>query len=133
MITATLTHGWAAPLWYTMLFCNVILPPVLLFSKRLRTSLPVIFAVSIAVQIGMYLERFLIVPFSLGYNELPFDWGVYIPHVPESVITICAFAFVAFCYLLFTRFFPMIPLWEVYEGQMMTSLRRIGKVLVTTR
>jgi Ni/Fe-hydrogenase subunit HybB-like protein len=133
MITATLTHGWAAPLWYLMLFCNVLLPPALLWSKRLRTSLPAVFIVSIAVQVGMYLERFLIVPFSLGYNELPFDWGVYIPHIPETVITICAFAFVAFCYLLFTRFFPMIPVWEVYEGQMMTGLRRIGKVLVPTR
>ena len=133
VITSVLTHGWAAPLWYLMLFCNVLLPPALLWSRRLRTSPVVIFIVAGGVQIGMYLERYLIVPFTLGYNELPFDWGIYIPQIPETVITIGAFCFVAFLYLLFTRFFPMIPLWEVYEGQMMSGLRRIGKALVPTR
>jgi molybdopterin-containing oxidoreductase family membrane subunit len=130
---AALTSGWAAPLWYLMLFCNVLLPPALLWSKRLRTSPVAIFVVGLGVQVGMYLERYIIVPFTLGYNELPADWGIYIPHIPETLITIGAFTFVAFTYLLFTRFFPMIPLWEVYEGQMMTGLRRIGKVLVPTR
>ncbi len=133
VMMGVLSHGWAAPLWYLMLFCNVILPPALLWSRRLRTSQTAVFIVAVGVQIGMYLERYLIVPFTLGYNELPASWGIYIPQVPESLITICAFAFVAFLYLLFTRFFPMIPLWEVYEGQMMTGLRRIGKALVPTR
>jgi molybdopterin-containing oxidoreductase family membrane subunit len=133
VISATLTHGWAAPLWYLMLFCNVLLPPALLWSKRLRTSPVAIMVVAVAVNIGMYLERVIIVPVSLGYNELPASWGIYIPHIPETVITICAFCLVGFLYLLFTRFFPMIPLWEVREGQMMTGLRRIGKALMRTR
>ena len=128
-----LAHGWAAPFWYLMLFCNVLLPAALLWSKRLRTSPVVIFVVAVAVNIGMYIERVIIVPFSLGYNELPASWGIYIPHIPETVISICAFALVAFLYLLFTRFFPMIPIWEVYEGQMMTSLRRVGKALMPAR
>ena len=133
ILSQVLAHGWAAPLWYLMLFCNVIVPPLLLSTKRLRTSQAAIFITAVAVNIGMYLERVIIVPVSLGYNELPADWGIYIPHIPETVISICAFALVGFLYLLFTRFFPMIPLWEVYEGQMMTGLRRIGKVLVPTR
>jgi Ni/Fe-hydrogenase subunit HybB-like protein len=128
-----LAHGWAAPFWYLMLFCNVLLPPLLLWSRRLRTSQVAIFVVAVAVNIGMYLERVIIIPISLGYNEMPAAWGVYIPHIPETLITIGAFALVAFLYLLFTRFFPMIPIWEVYEGQLMTSVRRIGRVLVPTR
>ena len=125
--------GWAAPLWFLMLFSNIFLPWATLWSKRLRVSIPVLVIVSIFIQIGMYLERYIIIPVSLGYNELPFDWGVYIPHVPESVITIGAFSLVAFLYLIFSRIFPLIPVWEVEEGQIMRGLRRIGRALIPTR
>jgi Ni/Fe-hydrogenase subunit HybB-like protein len=125
--------GWAAPLWYLMLFSNIILPFATLWSRRIRTSIPAIFIISVFVQIGMYIERYLIVPVTLGRNELPFDWGIYIPHWPESLITVAAFAFVAFLYVLFSRIFPLIPVWEVSEGQVLQGLRRIGRALVPTR
>jgi Ni/Fe-hydrogenase subunit HybB-like protein len=133
IMSQVLSHGWAAPLWYLMLFCNFVFPMATLWSRRVRTSMPALFIVALLVQVGMYLERYLIVPFTLGYNELPFDWGVYIPHVPETVISIAAFGLVIFLYILFTRFFPVIPLWEVYEGQAMHGLRRIGRALIPTR
>jgi Ni/Fe-hydrogenase subunit HybB-like protein len=125
--------GWAAPLWFLMLFSNIFLPWFTLWSKRLRVSIPVLVIVCCFIQVGMYLERYIIIPVSLGYNDLPFDWGVYIPHVPESVITLGAFAMVAFLYLLFSRIFPLIPVWEVQEGQIMQGLRRIGRALIPTR
>lgn len=128
-----LAFGWAAPLWYLMLFSNIVLPWATLWSRRIRTSVPALFLICVFVQIGMYLERYLIVPVTLGRNELPFDWGVYIPHWPESLITVAAFAFVAFLYVLFSRIFPLIPVWEVYEGQVLQGLRRIGRALVPTR
>jgi Ni/Fe-hydrogenase subunit HybB-like protein len=126
-------QGWASPLWFLMLFCNVILPWTTLWSRRIRRSLPALLVISIFVQIGMYLERYLIIPGSLSRNELPFDWGLYVPHFPESLITVGAFALVGFLYLIFSRFFPLIPVWEVYEGQVMRSLRRIGRKVIPFR
>jgi Ni/Fe-hydrogenase subunit HybB-like protein len=125
--------GWASPLWRLMLFANVILPWATLWSRRVRTSLPALLVICVFVQIGMYLERFLIIPATLGRNWLPFDWGRYTPHLPESLITVGAFAFVGLAYLLFTRLFPVIPVWEVLEGQALHGLRRVGRALVPTR
>ena len=133
VISHVLERGWASPLWYLMLFSNIVLPCATLWSRRLRTSIPVILIVAIFVQIGMYIERYIIVTTMLGYNELPFDWGIYIPHVPESLITVCAFLFVAFLYLVFTKFVPIIPVWEVQMGQVTQGLRRIGRAIVPTR
>jgi hypothetical protein len=81
----------------------------------------------------MYIERFLIVPVVLGQNEIPFSWGAYMPYLPESLITVGAFALVVFLFFLISRFIPLIPVWEVYEGQVLQGLRRIGRALVPTR
>jgi Ni/Fe-hydrogenase subunit HybB-like protein len=101
--------------------------------KRVRRSITALVLISILVQVGMYLERYIIIPVGLGWNELPFDWGHYIPNWPESVITLGAFAFVGFMYILFSRIFPLIPVWEVQEGQIFRRLRRVGRALVPTR
>jgi Ni/Fe-hydrogenase subunit HybB-like protein len=132
-LLALLTSGTAAPLWFLMIFSNVILPPLVLWSRRLRRSIPALLVVCIFVQIGMYLERYIIVPVTLGRNEFPFSWGLYIPNWPESLITVGAFCLVAFLYVLFSRIFPLIPVWEVYEGQVLRGMRRIGNLLVPTR
>jgi molybdopterin-containing oxidoreductase family membrane subunit len=132
-IQELLSHGWAAPLWFLMLFSNILLPWATLWSRRIRRSAGALFFSSIFVQIGMYIERYLIVPTTLGRNELPFDWGIYVPHLPESLITLGAFALVGFLYVLISRIIPLIPVWEVLEGQMLHGLRRIGKAVVQTR
>jgi Ni/Fe-hydrogenase subunit HybB-like protein len=125
-------RGWAAPLWFLMIFSNVLLPAATLWSRRVRRSIPAMLVIAIFVQIGMYLERYLIIPVSLGYNELPFSWGIYIPRT-GVILTIAAFAFVVLGYLVFSRFFPLIPAWEILEGQILQGLRRIGRALMPTR
>jgi Ni/Fe-hydrogenase subunit HybB-like protein len=125
-------RGWAAPLWFLMIFSNVLLPAATLWSRRVRRSIPTMLVIAIFVQIGMYLERYLIIPVSLGYNELPFSWGIYIPRT-GVILTIAAFAFVVLGYLVFSRFFPLIPAWEILEGQILQGLRRIGRALMPTR
>jgi Ni/Fe-hydrogenase subunit HybB-like protein len=127
------TSGWAAPLWYLMLFSNIVLPCATLWSRKIRTNLTALFIISLFVQVGMYIERFLIVPGSLSHNEIPASWGIYHPQIPESLISLAAFALVMFTYLIFTRFFPMIPLWEVRDGQAMHGLKQIGQALVQTK
>jgi molybdopterin-containing oxidoreductase family membrane subunit len=133
VLSNLLAHGWAAPLWFLMLFSNVLLPALTLWSGRIRRSIPALFFICVFVQIGMYLERYLIVAVTLGVNELPFSWGRYPPHLPETLITIGAFALVGFLYVLFSRIVPLIPVWEVYEGQVLHGVRRIGRALVPTR
>jgi Ni/Fe-hydrogenase subunit HybB-like protein len=127
-----LSQGWAAPLWFTMLLANVVVPWLTLWFKRVRRSITALVLISLLVQVGMYLERYIIIPVTLGRNELPFDWGRYIPNWPESVITLGAFAFVGFMYILFSRVFPMIPVWEVQEGQLFRRLAQVGRALVPT-
>jgi molybdopterin-containing oxidoreductase family membrane subunit len=125
-------RGWAAPLWFLMIFGNILLPWATLWSKRVRNNIGALVVICIFIQIGMYLERYLIIPVMLGFNELPFSWGVYLPR-SEVLLTIACLAMVVLLYMLFSRFVPLIPVWEVLEGQILQGLRRIGRALVPTR
>jgi Ni/Fe-hydrogenase subunit HybB-like protein len=125
--------GWAQPLWLLMLFSNILLPWATLWSRRVRTSVPALVVICIFVQIGMYIERFLIIPVTLGRNELPFSWGIYIPRLPDILITLGAFALVPFLYLVISRLVPLIPVWEVLEGQILQGLKRLGRALLPSR
>jgi molybdopterin-containing oxidoreductase family membrane subunit len=120
-------------MFYLMLFANIIVPLSTLWSRRVRTSLPAMFVICIFIQIGMYLERVLIVAGSLSRTELPFNWTNYTPHAPEILITIGTLAFLGFLYVVWTRFVPIIPTWEVYEGQAMQGTRRVGRAILPTR
>ena len=122
-----------APLFYLMLFCNIIVPLGTLWSRRIRTSLPAMLVICIFIQIGMYLERALIVPGFLSRNELTFNWVAYTPRWPEITITIGTFAFLSLMYVVFTRFVPLIPVWEVYEKQALQKTQRIGRAVVPTK
>jgi Ni/Fe-hydrogenase subunit HybB-like protein len=125
--------GDLAALFYLMLFANIIVPLGTLWSRRIRTSLPAMVVICIFIQIGMYLERVLIVAGFLSRNELPFNWVNYTPRWPEIVITVGTLAFLGLLYALFTRVVPIVPLWEVHEGQATQGTRRIGRAVVTTR
>jgi Ni/Fe-hydrogenase subunit HybB-like protein len=125
--------GPAAPLFVLMLFSNVLVPAATLWSRRIRRSIPALLIVCVFVQIGMYIERALIVAVTLGLNELPSNWGVYYVRLPEVLMTLGAFALAALLYTLFSKVFPLIPAWEVREGQMLRGLRRIGRAIVPTR
>jgi Ni/Fe-hydrogenase subunit HybB-like protein len=133
MILQSFTQGWAAPMWWLMVFGNFVLPLTTLWSRRLRTSIPTLLIVSILVNVGMYLERYLIVAATLTYNELPFDWGRYTPHWPEITITVGAFSLILFLFLAFVKLFPIVPLWEVQLGHMEQDVRRVGRAVVPTR
>ena len=62
-----------------MLTCNVVIP-LLLFVKRIRTNLAALFAISISINVGMWLERFVIIVTSLSHDFDPANWsGVYQP------------------------------------------------------
>jgi len=65
----------------------------------------------------MWLERFLIVVPSLGHKYLPYSWGHYSPRPVEIIITISTFAAMTLLYALFSKFVPIISIWELKVGE----------------
>ena len=72
---------------------------------------------SSTVVAGMWLERFLIVVPSLGHKYLPYAWGTYRPRPVEIMITISTFAAMTLLYTLFSKFVPIISIWELKVGE----------------
>jgi Ni/Fe-hydrogenase subunit HybB-like protein len=109
-------NGAYAPLFWTMVTCNLLIPFPLLAIRRLRTISGCVIA-SIAVLVGMWLERFLIIVPSLGHKYLPYSWGTYEPRPVEIVITISTFAAMVLLFVLFAKVVPMISIWELKAGE----------------
>ena len=106
--------GYYAPLyWEMILFCAVA--PLLLISKRFRTAFVPMLILSIAINIGMFTERFLIVGISLSRKFLPDAWGLYVPSLTELSIVTGSLAFFATLFLLFVKIFPSVSIYEVKE------------------
>ena len=108
--------GRYAPLFWLMVFCNFVMPFPFLAIRRMRTITGTVIA-SCGVVVGMWLERFLIIVPSLSYKSTPYSWGSYTPRWPEIVIFSSSFAAMALLYLLFTKFVPIISLWELRVGE----------------
>jgi molybdopterin-containing oxidoreductase family membrane subunit len=123
--------GHLAPFFYLQMSANLI-PIVLLVFKRVRTNPALLLASTLLVNVGMFTERALIVIGSLQRNDLPFNWGVYRPTWVEISIVAMTFAGFALLYTLFSRIIPFVPVWEIKEGRMRYTMRRIGRLLVPT-
>jgi Ni/Fe-hydrogenase subunit HybB-like protein len=107
--------GSYAPLFWTMVFCNFVIPFPILAIKRLRTITGCVIASSTIV-VGMWLERFLIVVPSLATKYLPYTWSYYRPQPVEIMITISTFAAMVLLYTLFSKAVPIISIWELKVG-----------------
>jgi molybdopterin-containing oxidoreductase family membrane subunit len=125
-------RGPIAPLWYAMLFFNIVIPWLTLWNKRIRRSPVALFLITVGINIGMYLERVIIIPGFLQRNALPFSWGEYTPQWPEVSIALGTLALFILLYVVASKFIPLIPVWEVLEGQLSHSRRRIGRTVVTS-
>ena len=106
--------GFYAPLYWEMIvFCAAA--PLLMISKRFRTSFVPMLVLSIAINIGMYTERFLIVATSLARQYLPDAWGFYSPSLVEISIMVGSFAVFTTLFLVFVKIFPSVSMYEVKE------------------
>ena len=104
-----------APLFWTMVLVNFVLPLIILGIKKFRTITGCVIA-SIGVVIGMWLERYLIIVPSLGTKYLPYSYGTYSPQPVEIIITIATFAAMSLLYVLFAKVVPIISIWEMKAG-----------------
>ena len=102
-------YWWA---YWIMISCNVIVPQ-LFWSKRLRTSLPVLFIASIFANIGMWFERFVIIVTSLHRDYLTSSWTKFSPTFVDIGIFLGTIGFFFTLFLLFTRTFPVIAQAEL--------------------
>ena len=108
--------GRFAPAFWTMLVTCFVIPVSILARARTRTVAGTVIA-SISIQIGMWLERFTIVVPTLSEPRLAWAKGDYTPAMVEVVITLAFCSTFIFLYMLFTRFFPIVSIWEVQEGR----------------
>jgi molybdopterin-containing oxidoreductase family membrane subunit len=117
--------------WLLMLVCNVAVPWLLLWNKKIRSTPWAIFIIGLLINIGMWIERYVIIPTSLSINRMPFTWRLYQPGI-EIFLTIGTVAFFVLLYMIASRLVPLVPVWEVQEGQMAHQLRQVGKTVVPT-
>jgi molybdopterin-containing oxidoreductase family membrane subunit len=106
--------GAYAPLFWGMILFNVIVPQAL-WSLRVRTSIPLLFILSILINVGMWLERFNIIVTSLHRDYLPSSWGVYIPTIWDWSTFIGTIGLFFALLFLFIRFLPVISIFEMRE------------------
>jgi molybdopterin-containing oxidoreductase family membrane subunit len=108
--------GDYAPFFWGMIFTNFVIPVALLSSPKTRTIRSILIA-SISVVIGMWLERVNIVVPSLANPRLPIDTGFYIPTYTEWSLFIGMLALFALGFIVFSKLFPLISVWEMREGR----------------
>jgi molybdopterin-containing oxidoreductase family membrane subunit len=102
-------YAWA---YWIMVSCNVLSPQVFWF-KYCRQSIPIMFIISIFINIGMWFERFVIVISSLARDFLPSSWGYYRPTIWDVATLLGSFGLFFTLFLLFCRFLPIVAMAEV--------------------
>ncbi len=111
------TEGEYAPLFWTMFTACFVVPFILLANNRTRWTVWGTVIASVSVEIGMWLERYLIVVPSLSKPRLPMEAAKYSPSWVEWSLFVAFVATFILLYALFTRFFPIVSIWEIREGR----------------
>jgi Ni/Fe-hydrogenase subunit HybB-like protein len=119
-------------LFYLQVLTAFLLPVPFWFFRRCRRSVTIMFWTALSVNVGMFLERYLLVVTPLSLKQpFVFTWvATYEPRPIEYVISVAAVAFVAFGLLVFAKLFPIVPVWDVKEGQVLEDEVRVGRARV---
>jgi molybdopterin-containing oxidoreductase family membrane subunit len=111
MVTNRMT-GPYAPVYWAVVACNVVVPQAL-WLKRVRLSVLTLFVISIVVNVGMWLERFMIIVTSLHRDFLPSSWDMYYPTFWDWAIIVGSLGMFGWLFLMFVRFLPAISISEM--------------------
>jgi molybdopterin-containing oxidoreductase family membrane subunit len=122
-------YGPYWPFFWTMVLCNFVVP-LLCLARLSRRTIGKVLSASLAVIVGMWLERFIIVVPTLSFPRLPFPEGIYSPSWVEWGLMAGSFGLFSLFYLLFTKFFPIISIWEIREGREV-GLKEVEQRLMT--
>src|SRR5467141_3051876 len=107
-------HGPYAPFYFALILSNILVPQ-LLWSYKMRHNVVVLFLMSIIVNIGMWLERFVIVVISLTRDFVPSAWGRYSPTFWDWATFIGTMGMFVTLLFLFVRVLPAISIAEMRE------------------
>jgi Ni/Fe-hydrogenase subunit HybB-like protein len=107
-------HGPYAPFYWSLILCNIVIPQLLWF-HRIRTNVIVLFLLSLVVNVGMWLERFVIVVLSLHRDYMPSAWGRYSPTVWDWATFAGTIGLFVTLLFLFVRALPVISIAEMRE------------------
>lgn len=108
--------GRYAPLFWAMVITCFLVPSAILGRRQSRTVKGCVIA-SCSILVGMWLERFTIVVPTLSSPRVPWDKVFYSPTWVEIAITLGFSATFILLYMLFTKFFPIVSIWEIQEGR----------------
>ena len=106
---------WTGPYWWAyalLLLCNILVPQIL-WSRRARHSTVVLFVVAMFVNVGMWLERFVIIVTSLHRDFLPSSWAMYRPTIFDFSMLFGTIGMFLTLLFLFMRFLPIISIFEM--------------------
>jgi Ni/Fe-hydrogenase subunit HybB-like protein len=107
-------HGPYNHYYFALILCNILTPQLLWFQK-MRTNVPVLFVMSIIINIGMWLERFVIVVISLTRDFMPSAWGRYSATVWDYMTFVGTMGLFVMLLFLFVRVLPAISIAEMRE------------------
>lgn len=105
-------HGPYGPFYWALIVCNIAVPQLLWF-RHFRTSMFWLFFISQFINIGMWLERFIIVVTSLHRDFMPSSWGMFHPTIWDIAIYAGTIGLFIVLFFLFIRGLPMISIHEI--------------------
>lgn len=108
-------NRWFGPyafFYWLLILCNIAIPQMMWF-KKVRTNVAVLFVISLVVNIGMWLERFIIVVTSLHRDFLPSSWGIYTPTRWDWATYTGTIGLFLTLLFLFIRYLPVISISEM--------------------
>jgi Ni/Fe-hydrogenase subunit HybB-like protein len=106
--------GPYAPAYITLLLCNIVIPQ-LLWRPQVRAKAWALFIISLIINVGMWLERFIIVVTSLHRDFLPSSWGMFYPTKWDIGTLAGTVGLFLMLFFLFIRFLPVISIFETRE------------------
>jgi Ni/Fe-hydrogenase subunit HybB-like protein len=104
-------YGWG---YWIMLLCNCVVPQ-LLWSRRMRRNLTVLFVAGLLINVGMWLERFEIIVVSLSRDFLPSAWHIFVPTWVDLGILAGTLGCFGLLFLGFLRVIPFVPVAELKQ------------------
>ena len=107
-------YGPYSPYFWMMIFCGSVVPFALAFEK-FRRHLPTMMVVSLILNLGMWLERWMIVTPTLSQAYHPIAWDIMWPSVIQWAIVFGSFGWFGLLFLIFVKVFPSVSMYEVKE------------------
>ena len=107
---------WFGPYHYAywvLLLCNFFVPQ-LMWSKKLRNNVGAVFTVCMFINVGMWLERFVIIVTSMHRDFMPSSWEMYTPTVWDFSVLFGSIGLFVTLMFLFVRVLPMISIFEMH-------------------